>query len=80
MFNYSQIFIVRFTIPIFFYWLIQKKPCRQTKFIKILNHILTWLTYYYFHLRTLLSLFIGQWLWDKRNFKFSFNKVKIIIR
>ena len=57
-----------------------KKPFRIVKFIRILNPILTWLTYDYFHLQTLLSLFIKQWLWDKKNFKFSFTKVKIFIR
>ncbi len=76
MFNYSQIFINKITIPIFSYWLVQKNPCRQTKFIRIL----TWLTYYFFHLRILMSLFIEQWLWDKTNFKFSFIKVAIIMR
>lgn len=62
MLKHSQIIIIRLTISMFFYWLIQKKPFIRTKFIRILNHIQTWLTYYYFHLRTLLSLFIKQWL------------------
>lgn len=71
MLKHSQINRIRITISIFFYWLILKKPFRQTKTIRILDHILTQFTYYYFHLRTLLSLFTEQWLRDKTNFKLS---------